>query len=131
MHKTFTISTKENKELIDITDRIEELIKGTKNETITVFAKHTTCAVVITETGENLGEDIIGSLSSIGQLMQSRGFNHSHGDPSHTPSHIFSALFGQSRTIPVSNGKLNLGTWQRICLLELNGPRKREIVVAL
>ncbi len=55
-------------------------------------------------------------------------FRHPH-DPQHTPDHILSSLIGTAITLPVKQGKLLLGTWQRVVLVEFNGPRQRELVI--
>ena len=52
-----------------------------------------------------------------------------HHDPAHMPAHIASSLVGPSVTIPVRAGKLVLGTWQRIILIELDGPKTRKLVI--
>ena len=57
-------------------------------------------------------------------------YRHPH-DPSHVPDHILSALIGTSLSLPFENQKLILGTWQRVVLVELDGPRKRELVLTV
>lgn len=126
MLEKFEVETEEEKQLIDITENIQGHTPKKSNGVAVIFTTHTTAAIVITETGENLEKDIFDFLD---QISPQNPPAHSHGDPSHTSSHIFSALFGQSRTIPVENGQLSLGTWQKICLLELSGPRKRTVTV--
>lgn len=136
----FSVNTSAKKELVDITDKVKAIIKKSKvKEGIAlIFAKHTTCAVIISEIEDYLEKDFIQFLETEGP----RGpFKHSHGDlnahdpvhasQSHTPAHLMSATIGQSKAIPVSNKELLLGTWQRVCLLELDGPRTREVVVQL
>lgn len=127
---TLHVKTQEKRQIIDITDKIESLVKNTeaKNGVLTVFAKHTTCAVIISEFENGIIKDI---LKYINQAGPKGPFEHSHGSDDHAPSHILSALIGQSRSIPLKQGKLQLGTWQRICLLELDGPREREIEIAI
>ena len=135
-----SIKTSQKKELIDITDKVKVIIKNFKvrDGIALIFARHTTCAIIISEAEDYLEKDLIQFLEKEGP----RGpFKHSHGDlnandpvhasQSHTPAHLMSATIGQSKAIPVSHGELLLGTWQRVCLLELDGPRTREVVIQL
>lgn len=128
MQKTISVSTKTEKEIVDITKEIETFVKlvDIKEGLVTVFSKHTTCAIILTELSEDLDHDILKVLSYASYLGP---FSHNEGNPGHAPSHIIASLIGQSRSIPIVSGKLDLGTWQHICLLELNGPKKREIVL--
>jgi len=133
------IETSPRKQLIDITSEIEKALYASKSKEgqVLVFAKHTTCSVIICEIEDDLEEDFLKYLEKEGPKGP---FVHSHGgfyahDPvhagkSHTPAHLLSAMIGCGVTIPISENKLQLGTWQRICLLELDGPRKREIVIS-
>ena len=68
-------------------------------------------------------------LDAFERMIPRLRYRHPH-DPGHAPDHILSSLIGASLTIPVEDGKLKLGTWQRIILVELDGPREREISVS-
>ena len=113
---------------MDITEDVEREIAKSKiaEGVLIVFAKHTTCALIISEFEDNLKEDILNYFEKEGPKGT---FSHTHGGQSHTPSHILSATIGQSVSIPLKNGRMLLGTWQRICLAEFDGPREREIVI--
>ena len=133
-----SIATTKKRELLDITESVAVQVEKSKIKegTILVFALHTTCSVIISEVEDNLKKDIISYLETEGPKGP---FRHSHGDlkaydklhvlKSHTPAHLMSAIIGQSKVIPVSQRELLLGTWQRICLLELDGPRIRKVVI--
>src|SRR3990167_5391958 len=135
-----SIATSQKRELLDITESIAGQVEKSKIKegTALVFALHTTCSVIISEVEDNLEKDIISYLETEGPKGP---FRHSHWDlkvrdrlhasQSHTPAHLMSATIGQSQMIPVSEGKLLLGTWQRICLLELDGPRIRKVVIQI
>lgn len=127
MTDTIFISTSEKVEFVDITDQINQILVKNKvdNGLGTVLVKHTTAAVMIGEAEEDLFAD----LERLINLIPKGGFAHSHGDLGHTPAHILSSIIGQSVTIPVVAGKLDLGTWQRVLLVELHGPRQREISI--
>jgi secondary thiamine-phosphate synthase enzyme len=123
-----TIKTSKQKEIVDITDEISDFVKTKKvlDGLAVIFTRHTTCAVMVTETSKDLESDIMRFLS-LGQQLGP--YSHGGNDPAHAPSHFFSSIIGQSTSIPFEKGKLLLGTWQRIVLLELDGPREREIII--
>ena len=128
VQKAISIKTDKKRQLVDITENIErEIVKSKVAEVVLiVFAKHTTCALIISEFEDNLEEDLLNYFEKEGPKGP---FSHSHGGQSHTPSHILSAIIGQSVSIPLKNGQMLLGTWQRICLAEFDGPREREIII--
>jgi secondary thiamine-phosphate synthase enzyme len=79
------------------------------------------------EIGEGTEKDL---LQVVEQMIPPIQFRHAH-DPSHAWSHMASSILGASLTVPVSAGKLVLGTWQSVMLVELDGPRERTIHVTL
>ena len=86
---------------------------------------HTTA--VLTTADLDPGTDL-DMLDAFEAMMPKLRYRHPH-NPEHAPDHIFSALIGTSVALPVEQGRLVLGTWQRIVLIELDGPRTREIVL--
>ncbi len=62
------------------------------------------------------------------EMIPKLKYRHPH-NPAHVPAHLASSIIGPSVTVPVVDGQLVLGTWQRIILVELDGPRERELVV--
>jgi len=120
-----TFSTKEKREVIDITDNIAEaLVKlGAENGVCNLLILHTTAALTVGELEAGNGPDLLTALESIAPKLK---YLHSE-DPTHVGAHILSALIGSSLSLPVENGKLSLGTWQRITLVELDGPRERSV----
>jgi secondary thiamine-phosphate synthase enzyme len=68
-------------------------------------------------------------LDAFEAMIPKLRYRHPH-DPAHAPDHILSALIGTALALPLEKGKLVLGTWQRVILVELDGPRAREIVLA-
>ncbi|MEE4164531.1 MAG: secondary thiamine-phosphate synthase enzyme YjbQ, partial [Desulfocapsaceae bacterium] len=88
-----------------------------------LFNPHTTAGLTINEGADpDVREDIIAGLKNIVPLKFP--FKHREGN---SPAHIMASLVGSSLTIPVNNGKLQLGTWQRIFFCEFDGPRTRKI----
>lgn len=125
MHKTFTIKTKKTREVIDITDKVVEQVDKVKEGICLVFGLHTTSSIMLGEFENGLDVDFI---SMFNQLTPKGPFKHAHA-PDHSPSHLFSSMVGEQVSMPVKDGALVLGTWQRIMLVEFDGPRSRNVVV--
>jgi len=129
MAEVLRISTGSLKEVVDLTDRIESLIRQAKVQEglCSLFITHTTAALTTGEIGEGTEKDL---LQVVEQMIPPIRFRHAH-DPSHAWSHMASSILGPSLSIPISAGKLVLGTWQSVMLVELDGPRERTIHVTL
>lgn len=121
------ITTNKKIELVDITQRIEREIEKIKMQEglLFIFVLHTTASLFISENEEGLREDWINFFQ---KLTSGSNYQHDHLD-GNAPSHLFGGLLGQSIILPVSHGKLLLGTWQRVFLFELDGPRTRKLVL--
>lgn len=121
------VKSSENKEVLDITDTVAEQVRDHvwRKGAVLVFTKHTTCAVTTSDLDPGTDKDI---LDAIQKIFPKGNYRHQH-DPSHVGDHIMSSLINSSVTIPIKKGELQLGTWQRIVLIELNGPKDREIVL--
>lgn len=130
MQKLISIRTDEKRQLVDITENIEREIAKSKlaEGIIIIFARHTTCGLMISEMEDNLEKDLLNYFENEGPKGP---FSHSHGGESHTPSHILSATIGQSVSIPIRDSRMLMGTWQRICFAEFDGPREREIIIQI
>lgn len=127
--RTFIVKTVSKKEIIDLTDQINQLIaeNSFKDGLCHLFLTHTTAALTAGEVGEGTAEDL---LEVAEKMIPKIDFRHAH-DPSHAWSHMASSLIGPSLTVPVENGKLVLGTWQSVLLVELDGPKERQITASL
>ncbi|NYZ75874.1 YjbQ family protein [Candidatus Micrarchaeota archaeon] len=126
----FSISTKKKVELVDITSQIEYAVErsGVKSGACVVHAPHATVAIVLNEFEPNLQRDFEQVFE---KMLPKMDYAHDHID-NNALSHLLSGLIGSGRTIPIEDGKLALGTWQRIIVCELDGPRSnREIVVSI
>jgi secondary thiamine-phosphate synthase enzyme len=126
---TITVSTKRAKQVIDITDRVQQFLSesGARAGLCNVFVAHTTAGITTGEAIEGTDEDLMEVLE---KLIPAIRFRHAH-DPSHAPDHMISSIIGASLTVPVSGGELALGTWQRVLFVECNGPRNRQVVVTV
>jgi secondary thiamine-phosphate synthase enzyme len=126
--KTLTLATRKKDEVVDITQTVETVLQETQaeNGVCIVFVAHTTCALTTVDLDPGTDRDFLDALR---QLLPQISYRHPH-DPSHTPDHILSSILGPSLAIPYSNRQLLLGTWQRIVLVELDGPRHRTVHVS-
>jgi len=123
--KEITISTQKLKEVIDITDRVSEVVEK-KDDVCHLFLQHTSAALSTADLDPG-GTDQ-DYLDGWQEMVPNLDYNHPH-DPEHMPDHILATTIGPSVTVPVQNRELQLGRWQRIVLCEFNGPRERTITI--
>ncbi len=119
----FTITSSKRQELIDITREVQDIASksSVKNGMCNVFVAHATAAIVINENYDpNVCVDFLKALNRA--LPDHAGYLHDRVD-GNAGAHIKAAALGPSETIPIVAGKLKLGTWQSIMLVELDGPR--------
>lgn len=119
-----SIKTHKKREIIDITEQVQQVL-GTKTGVCHLTVLHTTAALTTADLDPGTDLDMLDAFEA---LIPKLHYRHPH-NPSHVPDHILSALIGTSVTQPVDKGQLVLGTWQRIVLVELDGPRDRDVVV--
>lgn len=123
------IPTKDKRQVVDITDWINEEIErqGFKEGVCNLFITHTTAALTTADLDPGTDRDY---LMAFEKLIPRLSFQHPH-NPEHMPDHLLSTLIGTSLTVPVEAGQLVLGSWQRVVLLEFDGPRDRTVVLHL
>ena len=122
--KRLEISTDKKYQLVDITNEVSKVASELKSGIISVFTTHTTAAIIITEDEPNLRKDWLSVLES---EFKGREFLHDKLD-NNAKSHILGGLLGPEEVIIVDDG-LVLGTWQSVFLVELDGPRNRNVVI--
>ncbi|PIR02432.1 MAG: hypothetical protein COV62_01545 [Candidatus Nealsonbacteria bacterium CG11_big_fil_rev_8_21_14_0_20_35_11] len=129
MTSEINVSSKEKYQLIDITDKVEKVVKESqiKDGLVLVFAPHSTAAILLTENEEGLKQDW---LSFFKKLVSGFDFQHNRID-NNADSHILSGLVGQGKTLLLKDGNLLRGTWQQIFLAEFDGPRERKIIIKI
>lgn len=123
------VSTSKKEEMIDITDKISELISESKiKEGICyLFCPHTTCALTINENADSsVKRDILAKLKDT--ISEDFPYQHLEGN---SPAHIKTVLTGSSLIVFVEDSTLMLGRWQGIFLCEFDGPRTREVWVKI
>lgn len=129
--KELSIKTRGRNVFHKITDEMESVLKESKikNGILTIFNPHTTSAVLITENDEDLHGDILEILGLI--TPENKDYKHVMEGKENAIAHIRSTLIGNSLLIPVKNGKLELGGWQDIFLLESFEGRNRSIEITI
>jgi len=127
--RRFTVKTRKKREVVDITDAVQELLDQDGNSTgaCSIFVLHTTAALTTADLDPGTDLDMLDAFEA---MVPKLHYRHPH-NPAHVGDHILSALIGTSVTLPVESGKLLLGTWQRVILLEFDGPRTRELAIAV
>lgn len=123
----FAAQTSSQKELIDITGQVSAAVakSGIRDGICLVYAPHATAGIIINEFEPNIRRDFESIFEC---LFPKEDWAHNRIDDN-AEAHLKSGLIGCERTIPVENGSLLLGTWQRILLCEFDGPRERRVVV--
>lgn len=119
------LTTNRKDEVIDITDTINDVVaKSSKESGVCVLSLlHTTCAITTMDLDPGTDEDL---LEALRKMLPEISYRHPH-DPAHTPDHLLSSIIGTSVSLIFENKSLVLGTWQRVVLVELNGPKLRSI----
>src|SRR5215470_2354256 len=125
---TISVRTKQKDQIVDITAIAEKQLQDARNGQgiCMLFVSHTTCALTTADLDPGTDLDFLDALRHV---LPHIAYRHPH-DPSHTPDHILSSMIGSSLAIPYRNRRLLLGTWQRIVLVELDGPRQRTVHIA-
>jgi secondary thiamine-phosphate synthase enzyme len=124
------VSTRSRAEIVDITPRVEELVRksGAKEGLCVVYVPHTTAAVSINENADpDVKRDVIRKLEEM--IPQAEGY-YRHGE-GNSDSHLKTILTGPSVTLIVEGGRLLLGTWQGVYFCEFDGPRTRTYHVKI
>ena len=123
------IATSKKRCVIDITEQVQAELRrdhARQNGVYHVLVLHTTAALTTADLDPGTDLDMLDAFEA---MMPKLSYRHPH-DPSHAPDHILSALIGTSLSLIVEDGALVLGTWQRVVLIELDGPRTREIALS-
>lgn len=129
MIKSFKLESSQDKETIDITQYINKIVQESDIEEgmAFIFVPHTTAALTIIENADqDVQKDLIYKIKEL--VPRDSRFFHFEGN---SDAHILSSLIGTSITVPIEKHSLWLGKWQGIFLVELDGPRKREVGIKL
>jgi secondary thiamine-phosphate synthase enzyme len=124
------LHTTERSQLIDITDRVQELVQrsGVRDGLAVVYVPHTTAGVTINENADpDVRHDLLRKLETLVPQREAY-YRHNEGN---SDSHVKCSLVGPSITVLIENGRLILGQWQGIYFCEFDGPRSREAYVKI
>jgi secondary thiamine-phosphate synthase enzyme len=102
----------------DLTRDCASFVSGEQDGLLHVFVPHATAGIAILETGSGSDEDLLAALGDL--LPADDRWRHRHGTSGHGRSHVLPALVPPYATVPVMGGRLALGTWQSVCLVDLN-----------
>jgi secondary thiamine-phosphate synthase enzyme len=104
--------------VLDLTRDCADFAAGRGDGLLHVFVPHATAGIAILETGAGSDDDLLAALADL--LPADDRWHHRHGTPGHGRSHVMPALIPPYATVPVLAGRLALGTWQSVCLVDLN-----------
>ena len=122
------VRTTKKHEVLDITQQVAEAVRAAQisEGLCCVFVPHATAAVVVNENDDmQIGLDL---LEALDKMIPEGMWRHDKID-SNGAAHLKAAILGPSETIPIHNGRIALGTWQAVMLVELDGPRERKVIV--
>lgn len=114
------IRTGAEESVVDLTGRVESFLSaaGAGDGLLNVFVPHATAGIAVIETGAGSDTDLLAQLR---ELLPADGrWQHRHGSAGHGRDHVLPAFVPPSTTVPVLDGRLALGTWQSICLVDTN-----------
>lgn len=124
------IDTQGDGDIKDITRQVEKTVAGTgvTDGLVTVFVAHSTAAVAVTEFEPGLAHDFPATWGRL--VPQDMDYRHNHGADDNGHAHVRASMQGPSLVVPLERGRLTLGTWQRVVLLDFDtSPRTRQLVV--
>jgi secondary thiamine-phosphate synthase enzyme len=121
-----TVHSEAHEQVIDVTEQVAKRVLSRPDGTCRLFVQHTTCALTILTNEDGIAADLITVLH--GLVPQTTAYVHASAN--HVRAHVLAALVGPSVSVPVRDGRLALGEFQRIVLVEFEGPRERTIDVS-
>ena len=126
--RDLTIATGSDRRLVDLTMDCSRFLSeiGATDGLLTIFVPHATAGIVVVELGAGSDEDLVDALDRL--LPRDDRWQHRHGSPGHGADHVLPLLVSPSLTIPVVDGRLTLGTWQSIALLDPNRDNPQRTV---
>ncbi|MBB1243041.1 YjbQ family protein [Streptomyces durbertensis] len=126
--RILNLTTGGSETVLDITADCENYLRDVARDRdglLNVFVPHATAGVAVLETGAGSDDDLLAALREL--LPPDDRWIHRHGSPGHGRDHVLPAFVAPHATLPVVGGRLELGTWQSVCLVDTNGdnPRRR------
>lgn len=127
--KVIRVRTHRREEMVDVTEAVRQAVAGSgvSDGICLLSSPHTTCGVAVNEGWDpDVAADAVDHLRDL--VPHEKAFRHGEGN---SDSHIKTMLVGTSASLPVAGGELQLGRWQAVFLCEYDGPRERELWIAL
>jgi secondary thiamine-phosphate synthase enzyme len=124
--RELTVHTGRRRGLFDITTECAGFVSGQGDGLLSVFVPHATCGIAVIELGSGSEEDLLEALDRL--LPRDDRWHHRHGSPGHGADHVLPAFLSPSVVVPVDGGRLGLGTWQSIALVDTNVDNDRRTV---
>lgn len=124
------VPTRQRSEMVDVTARVADAVRRSEVKTgmAIVYVPHTTAGVAINENADpDVQRDVLAKLD---ELIPKREAYYRHGE-GNSDSHVKTILTGNSATVLIDGGRLVLGQWQAIYLMEFDGPRTRQLVIRI
>jgi len=130
----FSIQSKRRLEIINVTGKVSGVIErsGIKNGFVNIWVPHTTASIAVNEHDPDLWEDILSVMEKIAPVKGDYRHNAKYGwmpSEQNAHAHILNCLIKPCVTIPISDGRMLLGTWQSILFIEMDGPQTRSVQV--
>ena len=116
--ETRSYRTGSQETVVDLTGDARAYVAGRGDGLLHVFVPHATAGIAIIETGAGSDDDLLAALGDL--LPADDRWKHRHGSRGHGRSHVMPAIVAPYASVPVADGRLLLGTWQSICLVDLN-----------
>jgi secondary thiamine-phosphate synthase enzyme len=104
--------------VVDLGSRIDAVLDGRGDGLLTVWVPHATAGIAVIETGAGSDTDLLEALRTL--LPADDRWTHRHGSPGHGRDHVLPAFLPPSMSVPVLDGRMALGTWQSVCLVDTN-----------
>ena len=122
-----TITTGRERTIVDLTADVARFVDGNGDGLVSVFVPHATAGIAIIETGAGSDADLLDRIDAL--VPRDDGlYRHRHGSPGHGADHVVPGFVGPSVTVPVLGGRLALGTWQSIVLVDVNADNPQRTV---
>lgn len=127
--KRLSLETGRDRRVVDLTREVEMFVRDETNGLLNVSVPHATAGLALMELGSGSEEDLFSRLDHL--LPREDVYSHRHGSKGHGADHLLPAFINPTLTLPVIDGKVSLGTWQRVALIDTNvdNPR-REVLLS-
>ncbi len=127
--KRLQVTTGDQPCVVDLTDEVAAFVRGDGDGLVSVSLPHATAGLALMELGSGSEADLFHRLEAL--LPRDHRYRHAHGAPGHGADHLLPAFVSPTLTLPVIGGRVSLGTWQRIALVDTNvdNPR-RDVLLA-